>query len=399
MMLTAIEVAKLIRDGLKPNNAKTRIAVAHRILAALAEPPAQKPVAWQRRLQFNTAAQLMPGEWQQCPASEATGHFDRQPGYEYRPVFAAPQPAPAQDADVRYLLNALLPFREASGPMNVAEDKEAYIFPGVCPSDFITAVEVHKRVTDRLRSKQAPTVAVEGEGDEAATGKAIFGEGAQARVYDLFRADPNTRGYHADYYKRGLAGIMRPQRESTAYAAWLAGTHARSKQAPAVAMGDALLVEALTRISKGDVGQFSTPSMAVSAFMKVAVDALRARAEQREEPTVAVPAAIGDFDLSAVSPETWWVKELADYWGEGATPSLDNRRAAKVACNLAEQVYAFLERAEQREAPGEAERPANCRNALRDAGKAYPKSGSAVCRDGGLRGCPYERAAPEKGER
>lgn len=42
------------------------------------------------------------------------------------------------------------------------------------------------------------------------------------------------------------------------------------------------------------------------------------------------------------------------------------------------------------------ERPNNCRNALRDAGKPYPKSGCAVCKDGGLRGCPYERPRDEK---
>lgn len=36
----------------------------------------------------------------------------------------------------------------------------------------------------------------------------------------------------------------------------------------------------------------------------------------------------------------------------------------------------------------------NCRNALRDAGKVYPRSGCAVCGDGGLRGCPYEKTPP-----
>lgn len=35
-------------------------------------------------------------------------------------------------------------------------------------------------------------------------------------------------------------------------------------------------------------------------------------------------------------------------------------------------------------------RPDNCRNALRDSGKAYPRSGCAVCKNGGLMGCPYE---------
>lgn len=45
----------------------------------------------------------------------------------------------------------------------------------------------------------------------------------------------------------------------------------------------------------------------------------------------------------------------------------------------------------QPEAAGGGVRPSDCRNALRDAGKPYPRSGCAVCKDGGLRGCPYER--------
>jgi hypothetical protein len=39
-------------------------------------------------------------------------------------------------------------------------------------------------------------------------------------------------------------------------------------------------------------------------------------------------------------------------------------------------------------------RPQDCRNRLRDEGKAYPRSGCLVCKDGGLRGCPYEGARP-----
>lgn len=35
--------------------------------------------------------------------------------------------------------------------------------------------------------------------------------------------------------------------------------------------------------------------------------------------------------------------------------------------------------------------PANCRNRLMQEGKAYPKSGCAHCKTGGLTGCPYER--------
>lgn len=37
------------------------------------------------------------------------------------------------------------------------------------------------------------------------------------------------------------------------------------------------------------------------------------------------------------------------------------------------------------------EKPANCRNRLRDEGKPYPRSGCAHCKTGGLTGCPFER--------
>ncbi len=35
-------------------------------------------------------------------------------------------------------------------------------------------------------------------------------------------------------------------------------------------------------------------------------------------------------------------------------------------------------------------RPVNCRNRLRDEGKAHPRSGCAYCGDGGMRGCPLD---------
>ena len=36
-------------------------------------------------------------------------------------------------------------------------------------------------------------------------------------------------------------------------------------------------------------------------------------------------------------------------------------------------------------------KPSNCRNVLRDSGKPYPRSGCAVCKNGGLMGCPYKK--------
>lgn len=49
-------------------------------------------------------------------------------------------------------------------------------------------------------------------------------------------------------------------------------------------------------------------------------------------------------------------------------------------------------------------RPALCRNRLKDEGKPHPRSGCNVCRNGGMMGCPHERAeakdhsAPTRGE-
>lgn len=42
-------------------------------------------------------------------------------------------------------------------------------------------------------------------------------------------------------------------------------------------------------------------------------------------------------------------------------------------------------------ASGNDARPSNCRNRMRDEGKAYPKSGCQSCGNGGLMGCPHER--------
>lgn len=39
--------------------------------------------------------------------------------------------------------------------------------------------------------------------------------------------------------------------------------------------------------------------------------------------------------------------------------------------------------------------PENCRERLRMSGKPYPRSGCAVCKTGGLRGCPYKEYIPE----
>jgi len=40
---------------------------------------------------------------------------------------------------------------------------------------------------------------------------------------------------------------------------------------------------------------------------------------------------------------------------------------------------------------GSETRPSNCRNRLRDEGKAYPRSGCGHCKTGGMTGCPNEQ--------
>lgn len=82
-----------------------------RIRSALVEVPAVKgepePVAWQRRAQFPSAPGAAP-QWEPCSRDEATGHFERQSGYEYRALYTA-QPA---DAGMREALADLLAYIE-----------------------------------------------------------------------------------------------------------------------------------------------------------------------------------------------------------------------------------------------------------------------------------------------
>lgn len=60
-----------------------------------------EPVAWQRRYQFALASDP-PGkqyQWENCSHREANGHFERQPGYEYRALYSHPATSPVS-ADV-----------------------------------------------------------------------------------------------------------------------------------------------------------------------------------------------------------------------------------------------------------------------------------------------------------
>jgi hypothetical protein len=67
------------------------------------------PVAWRRRRMWDSPSDPagMVHLWEPCSAKEATGHFDRTPGYEYRALYTRP---PA--TDVAALVEAAKAFAE-----------------------------------------------------------------------------------------------------------------------------------------------------------------------------------------------------------------------------------------------------------------------------------------------
>lgn len=80
------------------------------------------PAAWQRRIKFPREAGAV-SQWEQCSSSEATGHFERRPEYEYRPLFTAidtaPTPSPEQDS----LQARVKPWLLACFGEEIADDK------------------------------------------------------------------------------------------------------------------------------------------------------------------------------------------------------------------------------------------------------------------------------------
>lgn len=65
-------------------------ALAHAITLADMPAPAGEPAGWQRRWLYPKNGEVP--QWGQCSEKEATGHFEKVAGYEYRPLYAAPQP-------------------------------------------------------------------------------------------------------------------------------------------------------------------------------------------------------------------------------------------------------------------------------------------------------------------
>lgn len=60
---------------------------------------AGEPVAWQRRYMYalptDPAGKVY--QWEPCSKQEATGHFDKQPGYEYRALYVNPPASPTSE--------------------------------------------------------------------------------------------------------------------------------------------------------------------------------------------------------------------------------------------------------------------------------------------------------------
>lgn len=101
---------KAIGDGLRSRNGLTygEMVEVGEVAAALVIDRAMvagEPVAWQRRYKYTTLNDP-PGkvyQWEACSHDEATSHFDRRAGYEYRALYTHPAP------DTAALVSALDP--------------------------------------------------------------------------------------------------------------------------------------------------------------------------------------------------------------------------------------------------------------------------------------------------
>ncbi|MBN7763837.1 hypothetical protein JYP52_22110 [Nitratireductor aquibiodomus] len=86
---------QLDADGIMVGVSREALDMA---LAALSAPKAEAvdPAAWQRRKLYDANGRIP--QWDFCPASEATEHFEKTPGYEYRPLYTSPVPALTDEA-------------------------------------------------------------------------------------------------------------------------------------------------------------------------------------------------------------------------------------------------------------------------------------------------------------
>ena len=136
-----------------------------------------KACAWQRRRIYPLASDP-PGkvyQWEICRAAEATGYFDKTPGYEYRPLYTTPDPSAEVIAQfqaergewkiersvgqiqietlfevIAGLVAALKPFAEAAahlGPIHIYPEG-ATTMDGFTPMEFICAAQTLARAKE-----------------------------------------------------------------------------------------------------------------------------------------------------------------------------------------------------------------------------------------------------------
>lgn len=122
-------VAGAISETRTGNSLSWRHYVAEAQAAIAAMQADAAPVAWQRRLKYPQAPGAIP-QWEECSLNEAVGHFEKQPGYEYRPLYAHPPVADreAVRADQAAEIAALKSAWEAQHKEKVAERAEAKLW-------------------------------------------------------------------------------------------------------------------------------------------------------------------------------------------------------------------------------------------------------------------------------
>ena len=87
----AMDAAADFLEAWEPGPEMTVVKLARAFDAFAAQQQVEPvPVAWQRRQKYSDIPGYVP-QWQVVSKNEATSHFERRAGYEYRPLYAAPE--------------------------------------------------------------------------------------------------------------------------------------------------------------------------------------------------------------------------------------------------------------------------------------------------------------------
>lgn len=97
-LMTDAGLSKADRDAMRHQISALETAKAEISALEPTAPEGQQPVAWQRRQKDSDVPGYIP-QWQFVSKEEATGHFEKKPGYEYRPLYTRPSEQAVTEAE------------------------------------------------------------------------------------------------------------------------------------------------------------------------------------------------------------------------------------------------------------------------------------------------------------